>query len=42
LICTGLLAFSSVAFGFAKSFEVALIIRLITGLLGGEQVTTAQ
>ena len=36
LICTGLLALATVAFGFSKSFEVALVIRLITGLLGGE------
>jgi MFS family permease len=35
LWCTFLLCITTLTFGFAKSFEVALVIRFITGLIAG-------
>jgi MFS family permease len=32
---TSMLGVVSIAFGFAKSFEVALVIRFITGMVAG-------
>ncbi len=36
LWCTFFLGFTTLAFGFVKSFEVALVVRFITGLIAGE------
>ena len=35
LWCNFLLALTTLAFGFAKSFEAALVIRFITGVIAG-------
>ncbi|XP_028400589.1 probable peptide/nitrate transporter At3g43790 [Dendronephthya gigantea] len=35
LWCNGLLAVTTLAFGFSKSFEVALVIRFTTGVIAG-------
>jgi MFS family permease len=35
LWCTSLMGIATLAFGFSKSFEVALVIRFITGLIAG-------